>query len=105
MPLTGLVLNRVHVPGASGLSAERALSGAETLAERRGHALTEQLLRLHADRVRVAEREQLLAKRFTRAHPSVPLVQVPARPDDVHDLDGLRSIGGDLADGVTAVVA
>ncbi|HKG52070.1 MAG TPA: ArsA family ATPase [Actinomycetales bacterium] len=105
MPLTGLVLNRVHVPGASGLSAERALSGAEALAEGRGHALTEQLLRLHADRVRVAEREQLLAERFTRAHPSVPVVQVPARPDDVHDLDGLRAIGADLADGLVAASA
>jgi anion-transporting ArsA/GET3 family ATPase len=97
MPLAGLVLNRVHVPGASGLSAERALSGAETLAEHRGHALTEQLLRLHADRVRVAEREQLLADRFRGAHPEVPVVQVPARADDVHDLDGLRAIGEDLS--------
>jgi hypothetical protein len=27
----------------------------------------------------------------------VPVVQVPARADDVHDLDGLRAIGEDLA--------
>ncbi|GAB3675788.1 ArsA family ATPase [Angustibacter aerolatus] len=96
MPLAGLVLNRVHASGAN-LSSARALSGAETLAEQKGHGLTEQLLRVHADRVRVAEREAAMAERFTGAHPDVPVVRVAARASDVHDLDGLRQIGADLA--------
>ena len=39
----------------------------------RRHALTEQLLRLHADRVRITERESSLADRFRGAHPAVPV--------------------------------
>ncbi|HSR25644.1 MAG TPA: ArsA family ATPase [Candidatus Eisenbacteria bacterium] len=93
MPLAGLVLNRVHVTGATTLSAERALAGAETLDEARDHRLAAGLLRLHAERMRLIAREQHLRGRFTAAHPRVPVVDVPAQPGDVHDLDGLRIIG------------
>ena len=55
------------------------------------------VLRLHADRVAVADRERRLLARFTRAHPGVALVGVPALPADVHDLNGLREIGRRLA--------
>jgi anion-transporting ArsA/GET3 family ATPase len=96
MPLAGLVLNRVH-RAATTLSAERALAGAETLEERGKHQLSAALLRLHADRMRLVTREQALRGRFTAAHPRVPLVDVPAQPGDVHDLDGLRKIGAALA--------
>ena len=96
MPLAGLVLNRVH-RAATTLSAERALAGAETLEERGTHQLAAALLRLHADRMRLVTREQALRGRFTAAHPRVPLVDVPAQPGDVHDLDGLRKIGAALA--------
>jgi hypothetical protein len=34
-----------------------------------------------------------MAKRFRAAHPEVALTTVPALPVDVHDLDGLRTIG------------
>jgi hypothetical protein len=34
--------------------------------------------------------------RFVAAHPKVPIVDVPAQPGDVHDLDGLRVIGASL---------
>jgi hypothetical protein len=37
--------------------------------------------------------ERRLAQHFTAAHPGVPVAEVPAQPDDVHDLDGLRAIG------------
>jgi hypothetical protein len=37
--------------------------------------------------------ERRLAQRFTAAHPGVPVAEVPAQPEDVHDLDGLRAIG------------
>jgi anion-transporting ArsA/GET3 family ATPase len=97
MPLAGLVLNRVHLGGGSSLSAERALAGAETLDESGEHLLASALLRLHADLMRVAAREQRMRGRFTAAHPRVAVVDVPAQPGDVHDLDGLRLIGTALA--------
>jgi anion-transporting ArsA/GET3 family ATPase len=101
MPLAGLVLNRVHSTSAPRLSAERALAGAETLdlvAERDDdeHALTAELLRLHAERAATMAREHRLLRRFAAAHPQVPVVEVGARPGDVHDLEGLRSIGAEV---------
>jgi anion-transporting ArsA/GET3 family ATPase len=99
MPLAGLVLNRVHTTGAQGLSAARATAGAETLDEEGGHRLVAGLLLLHAERMRIIEREQALRGRFTAAHPRVPVVDVPAQPGDVHDLAGLREIGTALAGG------
>jgi anion-transporting ArsA/GET3 family ATPase len=99
MPLAGLVLNRVHTTGAKSLSAARSAAGAETLAEQGGHPLAAGVLRLHAERMRMIEREQSLRGRFTAAHPKVPVVDVPAQPGDVHDLAGLRTIGAALAGG------
>jgi len=99
MPLVGLVLNRVQTTAVAELSAERALAAAEDLAEEGGHELTVGLLRVHADRMRRRQREHELADRFTAAHPDVPVVEVPARPQDVHDLDGLREIAAAMAGG------
>jgi anion-transporting ArsA/GET3 family ATPase len=99
MPLAGLVLNRVHTTGAKSLSAARATAGAETLAEVGEHPLAAGVLRLHAERMRIIEREQSLRGRFTAAHPRVPVVDVPAQPGDVHDLAGLRTVGAALAGG------
>ncbi|HEX6446729.1 MAG TPA: ArsA family ATPase [Streptosporangiales bacterium] len=100
MPLAGLVLNRVHRAAAattSGsrtrLSAERSIGAAETLEELGSGALAAAVLRLHADRVILEARERRLRDGFTAAHPRVPLVEVPAMPNDVHDLAGLRSVG------------
>jgi len=104
MPLAGLVLNRVQVVAVPGLSAERACAAAEDLEEAGEHSLTAGLLRVHEMRMRRRDREHNLAARFTSAHPSVPVVEVPARPEDVHDLDGLREIGADLARSGDAVV-
>ena len=99
MPLVGLVLNRVHTTRAGELSAERALAAAEDLEEVGGHALTAGLLRVHADLMRRRARDHAMAGRFTAAHPDVPVVEVPARPQDVHDLDGLRDIAAAMAGG------
>ena len=55
------------------------------------------LLRLHADQVRLVERERTLRERFATAHPQVPTAVVPALAGDVHDLEGLRRIGELLA--------
>ena len=99
MPLAGLVLNRVTVARAEDLSAARSAAAAEELDDVGGHALAAGLLRVHADRMRRRERERALTTRFTSAHPRVKVVEVPARSEDVHDLDGLRDISISLSKG------
>jgi anion-transporting ArsA/GET3 family ATPase len=106
MPLAGLVVNRASVMPAGDLSADRAMAGVERLrAESQGKGaaldaaeMTAGLLRLHADRVRIVERETRLRKRFATSHPDVPTAVLPALSTDVHDLDGLRTVGAMLAD-------
>ena len=116
MPLAGLILNRVHPSPAARLSAARSLAAAEALqaagngsprsmpndaaadtAEGSRHPLAVTALRLHAERMQLAAAERRLAQRFTAAHPGVPVVRVPAEPEDVHDLAGLRKIGESFA--------
>lgn len=97
MPLAGLVLNRVHASAIPALHAERSIAAMETLEESGGHPLTAGLLRVHAERVALAGRERALLERFTAAHPTVAVSEVGALAGDVHDLDGLRQVGRDLA--------
>ncbi|MGC4779363.1 MULTISPECIES: ArsA family ATPase [Micromonospora] len=92
MPLAGLVLNRVHRPAAD-LSAAESLAAAERLAAAGGHEGTVEVLRAHAALAQQAVREDQVAARFTEAFPAVPAVSVAAQPADVHDVDGLRTIG------------
>jgi anion-transporting ArsA/GET3 family ATPase len=119
MPLAGLVLNRVHTSPASRLSAARSLAAAETLEtqdsqngsavprpdtatggmETDGSGVAVAALRLHAERMQLGKRERRLAEHFTSAHPAVPVAEVAAQPEDVHDLTGLRVIGQLLCDG------
>ena len=96
MPLAGLVLNRTH-PVLVKLPAAKAQAAADELDRRGESPLAAAVLRLHADRVAVATREQRLLARFTKAHPSVAVTGVPALAEDVHDLAGLREIGRRLA--------
>ncbi len=93
MPLAGLVLNRTH-PVLAPLTATRARDVADEL---NGTPLAAAMLRLHADRVDRAAREDRLLARFSRAHPAVAVTRVPAVAGDVADLDGLREIGARLA--------
>jgi anion-transporting ArsA/GET3 family ATPase len=98
MPLAGLVLNRVHRSPAARLSAARSLAASETLQASGGedggpHALTVAALRLHAERMQQSAVEHRVAEHFTSAHPHVPVAEVPAQPDDVHDLAGLAAVG------------
>ena len=67
--------------------------------------LTAGLLRLHADRMHLLAREQRTRGRFTALHPEVAVVHVAALPGDVHDLTGLRDIGGRMANGSPAAGA
>lgn len=91
MPLAGLVLNRVQEVRLPELSAATARAGAERLGD--GDVLVAELLRLHADRMESAARQEHLTRSFTGAHPSVRIASVIALADDVHDLEGLRTIG------------
>jgi anion-transporting ArsA/GET3 family ATPase len=118
MPLAGLILNRVHRSPAARLSAARSLAAAEALQPVTGHGaggphengngdgngpgeggtgsrhpLAVTTLRLHAERMQLIASERRMAERFTAAHPGVPVGQVPAQPEDVHDLAGLAVIG------------
>jgi len=97
MPLAGLVVNRVHRSPAATLSATRSAAAAEDLDGRGEHELTAAVLRLHAGRMQLAARERREQEHFASAHPAVPSVQIPALPEDVHDLEGLREIGARLA--------
>ncbi|MET7639564.1 ArsA family ATPase [Streptomyces sp. NPDC005438] len=118
MPLAGLVLNRVHGSEVD-LTAERALAAAQALeeltpegegsedpeelttpqedAQERANTLAAGLLRVHAERMRVVARERRTWDRFGALHPEVPVVEVAALAEDVHDLAALRSIGERLA--------
>jgi anion-transporting ArsA/GET3 family ATPase len=100
MPLAGLILNRVHRSPAARLSAARSLAAAETLQaadDRPTRTLAIAALRLHAERMQLTAAERRVAEHFTAAHPLIPVAEVPAQPDDVHDLDGLRTIGNSFA--------
>ena len=99
MPLAGLVINRATPPPAGTLSADEAMAAAGRLQKVDTGSLTAGLLRLHADRSRMLEREVVLRRRFAAAHPQVPTVVVPALAGDVHDLEGLRTVGNMLAAG------
>jgi hypothetical protein len=125
MPLAGLILNRVHGSVGTGtggiqLSAARSLAAAETLeaisqnggvanassapgaenaAGRAVAAQTAAALRLHAERMNLGARERRVAGSFMSAHPAVPVLEVPALPEDVHDLAGLRRVGESFVSG------
>ncbi|MFC0002624.1 ArsA family ATPase [Micromonospora siamensis] len=96
MPLAGLVLNRVHRPAAT-LDAAKSLAAAERLDGLGDHEGVAEVLRAHAELMQLAAREQRVAARFTEAFPAVPAVSVTAQPADVHDVDGLRTIGAAIS--------
>ncbi|MDT4927869.1 MAG: hypothetical protein QOF92_736 [Pseudonocardiales bacterium] len=115
MPLAGVIVNRTRqaepVAGAAPLTAARAelaadgldekLASAKTAATKtvptksavEAAALATAALRVHAEIAAAAEHDARMTKRFSSAHPQVPLVPLLALPADVHDLDGLRTIG------------
>ncbi|SCX39736.1 arsenite efflux ATP-binding protein ArsA (TC 3.A.4.1.1) [Klenkia marina] len=105
MPLAGLVLNRTHPPATTALSATRAAAAAEAVTEAggKGAKLAAGALRVHAERMAQATREQRLADRFGQAHPEVAVRTVPAAAGDVHDLADLEVMAAALtaADGDT----
>jgi anion-transporting ArsA/GET3 family ATPase len=99
MPLAGLVVNRASPQPEGDLSADEAMAASAKLRRQGTGDLTAGLLRLHADRTRIVEREARLRDRFAAAHPGVATAVVPALASDVHDLVGLRKVGDLLATG------
>jgi anion-transporting ArsA/GET3 family ATPase len=80
--------------GAAGAAPGSAAAGtAVSQADNPSHALTIAALRLHAERMQQLAAERRVSEGFTRAHPHVPVAVIPAQPDDVHDLIGLRAVG------------
>ncbi len=98
MPLSALVINRVHDENTAGVTAADAESAAGRLVDgSEVERQTAQLLAVHGERLKLAERENRLRQRFTSSHKNVQVVPVPALDTDVHDLDALRKIGGFLS--------
>lgn len=93
MPLAGVVINRVDTV-ADELGATDAESASHRLSEgSRTDSQVADLLAVHAERRRRADRQARLEERFGVAHRGVARVRVAALAEDVHDLDGLRVIG------------
>jgi anion-transporting ArsA/GET3 family ATPase len=96
MPLSGMVINRVHT-SALAISPERALSLAEDLAGTSA-VLEVEALRRHANLMRVVQTESRMMERFASARPTVAQTQVQSLPTDVTDLAALRRVGALLSD-------
>lgn len=94
MPLSGVVVNRVHTSRLR-VSAERALALAEDLQP--GNPVEIEALRRHASLMHVIERERLLLTRFSASRPTVPQAKISSLPTDVTDLDSLRRVGALLS--------
>ena len=97
MPLAGAIINRTHTTapadGLPPLSAARADAAADLLAGKDELTMAEAALRVHVEIASAAEHDARMTNRFASAHGRVPIAAVTALPLDVHDLDGLRTIG------------
>jgi hypothetical protein len=94
MPLGALVVNRIHragavpkVPAAARAKLEAAGADGRLLAD---------LLALHDALETLAAAEQQRVRDLLETVPNLGVVQVPLLPDDVHDVAGLRRLGGHL---------
>ncbi len=94
MPLSGLVVNRIHT-STLGISADRARALAEDLPDEA--RIEVEALRRHADLMRVVEAEHQLLGRFSGSRPQVARTLVETLPTDVTDLESLRQVGALLA--------
>lgn len=94
MPLAGLIVNRM-----ARTSIRVGADEAERVADRseQEQPVAAGLLRIHAGLEALAKRQRASTRRLAEAHPGVPLALVGAAATDIHDLDGLRGVGADLA--------
>jgi anion-transporting ArsA/GET3 family ATPase len=95
MPLAGLVLNRVHDVSTAQISEEEAIEASQLIQAE--NPVAADVLLIHARLQARASRERKVTRRFTTAHPEVPVATVAAQPADVHHIAGLRDIGAALA--------
>ncbi|MCW2525923.1 MAG: putative anion-transporting ATPase [Pseudonocardiales bacterium] len=94
MPLAGLVVNRMHF-SVPGVSAGEAQAAAAKLG-RSGQSddlVAAAALNVHAELTAAAATDERMVRRFGAAHPSVSVIRVEALPSDIHDAEGLRTIG------------
>jgi hypothetical protein len=87
------------------ITAVNALAAAEALEDGElagdgdtDSALTAGVLRVHAQRLTMQATEQRRVDGFALAHPNVLLTSARALAQDVHDLNGLRTLGDALAE-------
>ena len=96
MPLGALVINRVHRAGPVPPVPEEARQ--RLAADGADGRLLADLLGLHDRLAALAGAEQERVATLLASVPNLGGVQVPLLPDDVHDLAGLRRLGGYLFD-------
>ncbi len=123
MPLAGVVVNRMARSRTDRITADAASRGAEALRAQVGTSaggtstpasdaaaptaraattttaavIATDLLEVHALAAGEARRHETLTREFAARHTGIPLVRVPVAATDVHDLEGLRTIGAALA--------
>ena len=85
-------------PPAAGRAAPRASPRWARPPWSKSAPLTAAVLRIHAERLAVRAAEVHMRGRFDRAHPGLPVLEVPALPSDAHDVPALREIGRRLTD-------
>jgi len=90
MPFGGLVVNRLHLPPA--VDGELP----EALAERLGDALAGRVARSAHELAALAARDAANVEHLRSALGDPPLVIVPERHDDVHDVEGLAYVRAHL---------
>jgi hypothetical protein len=96
MPLGALVVNRIHQAGPVPpvpAAARDKLAGAGAGADGR---LLADLLELHDGLETLAAAEQRRVRELLDSVPNLGVARVPMLPDDVHDVEGLRRLGGHL---------
>lgn len=111
MPLAGVLVNRVVTSAVEQVGADSAGRAADVLAGRAGldqepldaeepvpagavdyDALTASVLRVHAELMRRQAAGTEAISAFRQDHPGVAIRQLPALPEDVHDVEGLRRL-------------
>ncbi|PID53536.1 MAG: ATPase [Micrococcales bacterium] len=90
MQLAGVVVNRVIDSAAGHISAQQAAEAADRVQAQ--HPLASAVLRSHAARMLHRDAQQEAVQGFTATHRGLQLHLVPALDEDIHDLDGLRTL-------------
>lgn len=99
MPLAGAVVNRVRQTRTDAISVDAALTALPGPPPGEGQiawSAAQELLEVHAEVAAEARLHERLTDAFASRHPTVALRTVPIAATDIHDLDGLRTVGAHL---------